>query len=483
MNVLLVAAEAHPFIKTGGLGDVMGALPKALSKIGVDARVVIPNYKNINWNFKKDFKFIKWFFVKVGWRTKYCGVFEYKYGGVTYYFLDNEEYFNRDTLYGHFDDGERFAFFDRAAIQFLREINWHPDVIHCNDWQTGMIPVLLRLEYGKFDDFYRNIKTVYSIHNIVFQGAFDRHVLPELFGYNFNAYDNKTLEYCHGVSYMKGGINYSDKVSTVSYSYAKEIQTPQYGHGLDGLLRQRSYALRGILNGIDYDEYNPWDDNFIYQKYNYDYRVDKNINKTRLQKELGLPVRPEVPMLSIVSRLTEQKGMNLVLDIAQGIVDMDVQLVILGTGDKYFEDCFRGLQYHHPDKVSAQIKFDNGLAHKIYAGSDIFLMPSLFEPCGLGQLIALRYGTIPVVRETGGLKDTINPFNEYTGEGNGFSFRNFNAHEFYNTVAYAVRTFHNKWNWNMLIDHAVNSNNSWEKSAWEYKGMYEEVMRFPYWCI
>ena len=475
MKVLFVGSEANPFIKTGGLGDVLGSLPKSVKKLGVDARVVIPKYKNINENLKGQLRFVNWFRVPVGWRNQYCGIFEYEEDGVKYYLLDNEYYFGRDGLYGYYDDGERFAFFNRAALMFLKTINYQPDIIHCNDWQTGMIPVLLEVEYAK-DLFYYNMKTVFSIHNIKFQGIFPKEILPELFGYDLEPYYNGSLAFDGGISFMKGGILYSDKVSTVSYSYVDEIKTQEYGERLDSVLRERGYALNGILNGIDYKEFNPESDNLIYHTFNQHWLEGKAINKRELQRELGLPVNDNVAMISMVTRLTNQKGLDLVVDIADRLLQHDVQLVILGTGDYHYENHFRGLANRYRDKVSANIKFDNGLAHKIYAASDMFLMPSLFEPCGLGQLIALRYGTVPIVRETGGLKDTIHPYNQYTGFGNGFSFRNYNANELLNTTEYALDIFRDKNRWNSIVSQALNSDNSLEKSANDYNEMYKHLI-------
>lgn len=477
MRVLLVASEAGPFIKTGGLGDVMGALPKQLVKEGVETKVVIPCYRGIPAKFKEKFEFVKWFIVEVGWRQKYCGIFKYEHEGIAYYFLDNEEYFNRDGQYGYFDDGERFAFFDRAVLKLLREIDWRPDVIHCNDWQTGMIPVLLTLEYSRNDEFYRGIKTIYSIHNLLFNGTFAPTVLPELFGYDMEPYYNKSLEFDKGVSFMKGGINYSDKISTVSYTYANEFRTPEYGERMDGLLRERGYAIKGILNGIDYEEYNPKKDELIYRKFGKNPYLSKKLNKIELQKELGLYQKEDTPIISIISRLTRQKGIDLVLTVIDRILwDRDVQLVVIGTGDRDFEEAFLNLRARHGDKVSVNIKFDNELAHKVYAASDMFLMPSKFEPCGLGQLIALRYGTVPIVRETGGLRDTVFAYNEFTGMGNGFSFSNYNAEELFMTTDYALKTYWDKWRWNGIVNQAMNSNNSWEKSAKEYIDLYKEAL-------
>ncbi|MGG7179454.1 glycogen synthase GlgA [Clostridium paraputrificum] len=475
MKVLLVASESHPFIKTGGLGDVVGALPKSLVKNGNDVRVIIPKYKNINNKIKEKLNFIKWFMVQVGWRSQYCGVFEYKEAGVTYYLLDNEYYFGRDALYGYYDDGERFAYYDRAVLEFIKEINWQPDIIHCNDWHTGMIPVMLKLEYVR-DDFYRSIKTVFSIHNMLFQGVFSPEVLPELFGYDMEPFNNGSLEFYGGVSFMKGGINYADKISTVSYTYADEIKTPQYGEKLDGLLRERGYAIKGILNGIDYEEYDPYNDPYIYKSFENGGIEDKQVNKLALQKELSLPVNKDIPMIGIVSRLTNQKGLDLIVNIADRLLQSNIQLVILGTGDNHYEEHFKNVQYRYKDKVSTNIMFDNGLAHRIYASCDMFLMPSLFEPCGLGQLMALRYGAVPIVRETGGLKDTISPYNQYNGVGNGFSFNNFNSNELLMITEYALRIYEDKDRWKSIVSQAMNSNNSWDKSAGEYSELYVEVI-------
>ena len=474
-KILLVASEAEPFIKTGGLGDVVGALPKYLNKDGLDCRVIIPNYKGISQDFKNKFKFLKNITIKVGWRNCYCGIFEYKYKNTIFYFIDNESYFFRDSLYGYFDDGERFAFFDRAVLEMLKAIDFRPNIIHCNDWQTGMVPVLLELEYKK-DSFYSNIKTLYSIHNLLFQGNYDPNILGELFGYDMESYYNGSLNQFGAVSFMKGGINYSYKVSTVSKTYAKEIQTEQNGEKLDGLLRENRAKLVGILNGIDYEIYNSENDKCI--EYNYD---DNNLenklkNKLALQKQLGLPQKLETPMISIISRLTSQKGMDLIVGIADRLLQKDIQLVVLGTGDSGYEEHFKNFQRCYGDKVSANIKFSNELAHKIYAASDIFLMPSLFEPCGLGQLIALRYGTVPIVRETGGLKDTIKPFNEYTGEGNGFSFTNYNSSELLEVIKYALKWYKDNDVWEHITKNAMNSDNSWNKASKEYIEMYKELL-------
>lgn len=478
MKVLFAASEAHPFIKTGGLGDVMGALPKSLINLDIDARVVIPKYKNIKDELKQKLQFIKWFTVSVGWRNQYCGVFQYDHDGVIYYFIDNEYYFNRDGLYGYFDDGERFAFFNRAVLELIKEIDWQPDLINCNDWQTGMIPVLLNLEYKK-DLFYSKIRTIFSIHNLLFKGSFSPNILPELFGYDYMPLANGSVELDGAVSFLKGGLNYCDQITTVSNTYAEEIKTPQYGEGLDGLLRCRSCYLMGIVNGIDYEEFNPQEDKFIFKNFDLETIEDKVKNKLALQKELGLPQKENTPMIGLISRLTHQKGCDLIVNIIDRLLQRDIQLVILGTGDYWYEETFKNLQYRYPDKVSANIKFDNTLAHKIYAATDMFLMPSLFEPCGLGQLIALRYGSIPIVRETGGLKDTITPYNKYNGKGNGFGFKNFNSNELMQIVEYALTIYNDEKAWNNIIRQAMNSDNSWEKSAMQYKLLYEGVINRP----
>ena len=475
MKVLFAASEAHPFIKTGGLGDVMGALPKSLVKLGVDVRVVIPKYKGIKEELKQKLQFIKWFTVSVGWRNQYCGVFQYQYKGVIYYFIDNEYYFNRDGLYGYFDDGERFAFFNRAVLEFIKEVDWQPDLINCNDWQTGMVPVLLNLEY-KGDEFYSKIKTVFSIHNLLFKGSFSPKVLPELFGYDYMPLVNGSVELDGSVSFLKGGLNYCDQITTVSNTYAEEIKTQQYGEGLDGFLRSKGHYLMGIVNGIDYEEFNPQDDKLIFKNFNINSIDNKVQNKLSLQRELGLPQKKDTPMIGLISRLTHQKGCDLIVNMIDRLLQRDIQLVILGTGDYWYEETFKNLQYRYPDKVSANIKFDNTLAHKIYAATDMFLMPSLFEPCGLGQLIALRYGSIPIVRETGGLKDTISPYNQYNGVGNGFGFKNFNSNELMQIMEYALTIYNDKNAWNNIIRQAMNSDNSWEKSAMQYKWLYEGVV-------
>lgn len=476
MKILFVGTEVHPFIRTGGLGDVLGSLPEKIAGIGHDVRVVLPKYSAISDEFKNQMRYVKDFTVNVSWRKQYCGIEEIKYKNVIFYFIDNEYYFKRDgNIYGHYDDGERFAFFDRAVLDMLKQINWCPDVINCNDWHTGMIPVLYKLEYIR-DDFYKNMKVVFTIHNLLFQGIFSKDMLGELFGYDMTQYDNGRLKFDDCISFMKGAIEYADRITTVSKTYADEIKTSEYGERLDGILRYRANDLVGIVNGIDYEEYNPNTDKFICSNYSID-NIDKKIeNKLALQRELALSVDENIPMIAIISRLTSQKGIDLVLSELEYIVQNNVQVVILGTGDKQYEEAFLSFSRRYPSKISTIITFDTALSHRIYAASDMFLMPSKFEPCGLGQLIALRYGSIPIVRETGGLKDTIEPYNEFFKRGNGFSFRNYYSYELMQTVSYALRIYDRKDEWSGIVRNAMNSDNSWDISAIEYLNVYNILM-------
>ena len=471
MKVLFVASESHPFIKSGGLGDVMGALPQELVGLNIDTRVILPKHKHIKEEYLKDMKFIKWFMIPVGWRTQYCGLYEYNYRGVMYYFIDNEYYFGRDGLYGYDDDGERFAFFDRAVLVALKEIDWQPDILHCNDWQTGMIPALLTLEYKK-DLFYSRMKTLMTIHNLAFKGYYPPSILPEVFGYDLRSFEDGNMDLDGCVSFLKSGLIYCDQITTVSETYSNEIKNDFFGEGLQWVLNDRSCYLMGIVNGIDYKEYSPEVDKMIFDTFSIDNMEGKLKNKLELQKQLGLPQKESTPMIGLVSRLTHQKGCDLIINIIDRLLQKDIQFVVLGTGDYMYEESFKNLQIRYPDKVSTNILFDNTLAHKIYAGSDMFLMPSLFEPCGLGQLIALRYGSIPIIRETGGLKDTIIPYNQYTSIGNGFGFKNFNAHEMMHVIEYALDVYRDKEAWNNIIKQAMTSDNSWKNSAEKYKKLY-----------
>ncbi|MEG1254481.1 glycogen synthase GlgA [Clostridium sp.] len=475
MKILFVAAECDPFIKTGGLGDVIGALPKYLVHQGIETRVVIPMYSDISEELKDKMKFIKSFNVSVGWRTQYCGIFKYENEGVTYYFIDNEYYFKRKGIYGFFDDGERFAFFNLAVMIMLKELNYKPDILHCHDWHTGMVPVLNRYSFSK-DSFYEGISTIYTIHNLLFQGRFSKAILNDCFNLDDDLYYNDTVRFYDDINFMKGGINCADKITTVSKTYAKEIKTHYFGEELDGTLQKRSEDLYGIVNGIDYYTYNPNSDEYIAKSYNEELLENKVINKRDLQRELDLKVDKRIPILAIVSRLTSQKGIDILAEILPSILEKRVQLVVLGTGDDVYEEYFKELAKNYPKKVASIIDFDNSLAHRIYAGADIFLMPSLFEPCGLGQLIALRYGTIPIVRETGGLKDTISFYNKSMETGNGFTFYGYVGHELSKTIEIALNCFNDKKQWNNVVVNAMTSNNSWEKSSEEYIDLYEDIL-------
>jgi starch synthase len=474
MNVLFATSEAEPFIKTGGLADVSYALPKYLKRMGADVRVVMPKYKNIKLP-EEGLDFVKWFMVPVGWRNQYCGVFEYDVDGVTYYLIDNEYYFLRDGCYGYYDEAERFAFFDRAVLMLLKEINWKADIIHCNDWQTAMVPVLHKVEYS-FDPFYSDIKTVFTIHNLAYQGNFDPDILSDLFGLGQELYHNGTLEFYGAVSFMKGGISFADEITTVSKTYAEEIQTPEYGERMDGLLRSRKDHLHGIINGIDYEIYDPAADKYIFKNYDVKTVQARSENKLKLQKQLGLSIGEHIPMVGLISRLTWQKGVGLIEAAAHDMLKTGIQLVVLGTGEHNAEWFFRSLERMYPGQVSANILFDDTLAHRIYAASDIFLMPSLFEPCGLSQLIAMRYGSLPLVHETGGLKDTVKPYNEFTGEGTGFSFASYDPLTLTKILNMALKYYHDDEEiWYNIIVQAMNCDNSWQNSAGEYMELYKSI--------
>lgn len=477
LKVLFVASEAVPFIKTGGLADVAGSLPKELQIQGIDVRVVIPKYSNIPEKYTSKMKNIHKGIVNVAWRQQYCGVEYLEYDGIKTYFIDNEQYFKRSELYGYDDDAERFSFFCRAVLDMLPQIDFIPDVVHCNDWHTGLISVILKAEHAD-SEIYANIRTVYTIHNLKYQGIFGKEIMGDVLGLDWKYYNEGGLECDNCVNFMKGGIVYSDYITTVSDTYAKEIQYQYYGEGLDGLLRERWQDLRGIVNGIDYDIYNPKTDKKIFVNYEQTTIEKKAANKVKLQEQLGLPMRRDVPMLAIVARLVAAKGLDLVAHIIDELVqNEDVQLVVLGTGDKEYEDLFKTLAWHYPTKVSANITFSNDLAHRVYAASDIFLMPSQYEPCGIGQLIALHYGSIPVVRETGGLKDTVQNYNKYAKVGNGFTFPNYNAHEFLFTIKRALGYYSDSSIWEKIVENAMNSDYSWKQSAKQYKELYHSLKK------
>ncbi|MED4977125.1 glycogen synthase GlgA [Heyndrickxia faecalis] len=473
MNVLFAASECAPFIKTGGLGDVIQALPKALKKAGIHPAVILPKYEDLKPEVKARLSFMGSLTVPVGWRKQYCGIETLEEGGIRYYFLDNEYYFKRHGSYGYFDDGERFSFFSRAVLEALPYLNEKPDVIHCHDWQTGPIPVLLKAHFPSHP-FYQGIKTMFTIHNLRYQGVFPKSVLSDLLDLSELYFHVDGLEFYGNVSYLKAGIAYADAITTVSPTYAREIQTPYYGENLDGFLRMKSNRLEGIINGIDTDAYNPKTDDALF--FTYEDYPGKLKNKKALQEAFHLQVDSGIPVISMVTRLVEQKGIDLVLHVIHEMLSLNVQFVLLGTGEHQYEEAFRHLESQYPGQVSVHIYFDEALSHKIYAGSDLFLMPSKFEPCGIGQLIAMRYGTLPLVRETGGLKDTVKPYNEFTGEGNGFSFTNYNAHDMLYTIERAVWFFrYQPKTWQSLSERVMGLDFSWVHSANAYIRLYEEL--------
>ena len=478
LKVLYVASEAVPFVKTGGLADVAGALPKELKKQGVDVRVVIPKYSGIKEEYRNEMEHIYDGTINVAWRQKYIGVDRYDYKNVPFYFVDNQEYFYREGFYGYPDDVERFTFFCRAVLDMLPKIDFWPDIIHMNDWQTGLISVYLKLEHND-DERYNKIKTIYTIHNLKYQGRFWKGYLPDVLGLDWKYFNNGDLEYFDDINFMKGAIVYSDKVTTVSRTYAKEIQDPYYGEGLEGMLQKRNKDLSGIINGLDYEDYDPETDKFIPFKYNVTNAIArKGDNKMELQKKLGLPVNRSIPLIGMVTRLVEAKGLDLVTRIMDELLEYEnVQFVLLCTGDRQYEDWFKGLVWRYPKKVSANIFFNNELAHQIYAASDMFLMPSQYEPCGIGQLIALRYGSIPIVRATGGLKDTVEAFNNYTNIGNGFSFNNYNAHELLFSIKRAIDSINELSKRQHIMENAMTADYSWNESAKQYKDLYNSLTK------
>ncbi|WML40939.1 glycogen synthase GlgA [Neobacillus sp. OS1-2] len=475
MKVLFAVSECGPFAKSGGLADVAGSLPKELKSQGTDVRVMVPKYGTIAEEYKQKMKKVKEFTVPVGWRNQYCGVDELTYQGVTYYFIDNEYYFKRDNLYGYFDDGERFAYFNRAVLESLAQLDFIPDVLHCHDWHTAMIPFLLRTEYFKRKG-YGQIRTVFTIHNLQFQGIFPKEVLGDLLGMDNHSFHTGQLEFFGNINFMKGALVAADKITTVSPTYKKEIQTPVYGEKLDGLLRERDEDLTGILNGIDEEFYNPAIDPLIDQTYKAETVQKKAINKKEIQKRFGLAQSTGTPLLVMISRLTRQKGLELVKCVLREILQEDVQVIILGTGDYEYEEHLRQAARIYPEKLKVHTGFNEELAHKLYAAADLFLMPSLFEPCGLGQLIAMKYGAIPIVRETGGLNDTVKAWNEFTGEGNGFSFSNFNAHDMLFTIQRAVSFYYDKKSWESIVRQAMKKDYSWAQSAFSYNQLYAALV-------
>ncbi len=475
MQIVFASAECAPFVKTGGLGDVAGSLPAALVRAGAEVIVMVPKYATIKDEYKAQMEHFADFYVSLGWRNEYCGLEKLEHDGVTYMFIDNERYFARDYPYGFFDDGERFAFFSKAITESLQHLpaGFECDILHCNDWQTALAPVFLR-EFYQGLPLYDRVKTVFSIHNVAFQGQFSDTVMEDILGVAHipAAASQLRCDAC-SINYMLGALRYADAITTVSPTYASEIQTPEFGEGLDGVLRERSYALQGILNGIDVAGFDPATDKRIAANYTVEDRSGKAVCKAKLQEELGLEVRDDRPLMVMVTRLTRQKGMDLVMYALDRILAGGVQVAVLGTGDRDYEDGLRYFQDKYPGTMAARIEFDPALSQRMYAAADMFLMPSKFEPCGLSQIIAMRYGTLPIVRETGGLKDTVIPYNEFTGEGTGFSFSNFNGDEMGDAVFRAARLFwDNRDAWNQLVTQAMSQDFSWTRSADKYLDLY-----------
>ena len=476
MKLVFVTAEAYPFVKTGGLGEVMGSLPAYLHKQGVDVRVIMPKYSAIAERFTREFKHVAHFDVQVAWRKQYCGLEELVYKGVHYYFIDNEYYFSRPRIYGEYDDAERFAFFSRAALESLIHIpGFKTDIIHCQDWHTALIPLMLKVCYSQ-EPLYYPIKTIFTIHNLKYQGIFPKEVLGDILGLGWEYFTEDTLEFHGAVNFMKAALLYADWITTVSPTYEEEIEKPYFGEKLDGLLRTRSKVLTGILNGIDYEVYNQLTDPYLVMPYS-NFPLAKEKNKKQLQNTFGLPDREDRAVLGMVSRLVDQKGLDLLAHVMEEILELDVQLVIHGTGERRYEEMLRYFTSKYPGKLAIKLEFSEKLAHEIYGGSDMLLMPSRFEPCGISQMIAMRYGTIPIVRETGGLKDTIIPYNEMTDVGNGFTFTNYNAHELLFTVQQAVRIYQeDKLVWDNIRQNALKSDFSWDRSANYYNEIYESLL-------
>lgn len=473
MKVLFVAAEAAPFIKVGGLGDVMGGLPKELVKKGIDARVVIPLYSQINGELREKINYVTNFYVNNSWRNSYCGIFTAKHDGVTYYFIDNEQYFSREKIYGSYDDGEIFAFFSRAVLDMLPVIDFIPDIINANDWHTAMVPVYLNAYYRGRDE-YRNIRTVLSVHNIEFQGKYDPYILGQLFG--LDILSKSLMMYDGDVNVLKGGIESADIVSTVSRNYANEILHPEHSFGLHNILNPRSHKLRGIINGIDTNVFNPETDKSIRTNYNLSTIRYKIHNKRALQKSMALDTSSDVPVIGMVTRLTKQKGFDLFYDIMGELSELPVQIIVLGTGAPEYEDLMRGWEHSRHDKIRGIIKFSSEIASQIYAGADMFLMPSKSEPCGLSQMIAMRYGTVPIVHTVGGLVDTVEPYNPETKEGTGITFQSFNSYDMLDAIKRAVSLYYDKPHWRQLRKNGMAKDFSWNHPADEYIKMYKELI-------
>ena len=472
MKILFVAAEAAPFVKVGGLGDVIGSLPKALQDENVEARVVLPLYSTIDRE-KYDLKYEERIFIGGGWRTVYCGIFETQVNGVTYYFIDNEQYFNRESVYGQQDDGERFAFFSKAALEILPHIDYKPDVVNANDWHAALSIIYLDDLKARGESFYQNIKSVISIHNIEFQGKFNPYEMGNLFGLDNKYFD--ALIYKGDLNLLKGAIQLADRINTVSETYAHEILDPYFSYGLDDILRVEQGKLHGIINGLDTDKFNSKTDKQIYKNFDVKTLKNKVQNKLKLQEELALEVNENIPMIGMVTRLTHQKGIDLVLHVADEILKTGAQLVILGTGDRHYEDALRSLEYRRHDKVRSLIMFSSEVSSKVYSSCDMFLMPSKTEPCGLSQLISMRYATIPIVHRVGGLRDTVEPFDGKTGTG--FTFESFDAYDMLDAVYRATYCYYQERHiWNKIMKNAIQQDVSWKKSALQYINMYNEIV-------
>lgn len=473
MKILFVASEAAPFVRSGGLGDVAGALPKAFAELGHDARVILPFYKLIIPDkYKNNFRFVGSTYVDLSWRRQYVGVYEAIYDGVTYYFVDNEMYFKRDRLYGNFDDGERFAYFSKAVLEVIQLIGFYPDILHCNDWHTALTPVYLDVFY-RFGEEFRNIRTVFTIHNIEFQGKYGTELLGDILGLPQWAESLVMNDGC--VNFMKGGIECSSAVTTVSETYANEILDPYYSYGLEGILSERRYKLHGVINGIDTKVYDPATDPALFKNYTLRSYGKKKLNKQALCEMLDLPYDENRPLMAMVTRLTEQKGMDLVGAVIDEIMRADIQMVVLGTGDWRYENLVERVQGQYPSKFRGIVQFSSDLASKLYAASDLFLMPSKFEPCGLSQMIAMAYGSVPVVRETGGLKDTVEPFNPVEKTGVGFTFKTYNSYDMLDAVWRAYGTFFDKDNWKAVVSGGMKKNFGWEVSAKKYLDIYAGI--------
>lgn len=475
MKVLYVASEGYPFIKTGGLADVSGSLPKALKKNGCDIRVVMPLYSKVDYKFKNNMEKVGHFYVDLGWRRQYAGVYSMEYKGVTHYFIDNEFYFKREGVYGEPDDGERFIFFSKAVTMLPRFLSFKPDIVHSNDWHTGLVSLYIK-DFAKGDPFYRDIKTLYTIHNLKYQGVFPAWILEDIGGLSGEYIKDNGVRFGdESINFMKAGIVYSDRVNTVSQTYSEEMKYDFFGENLNGIIRAHENKVSGIINGIDYELYNPKKDKNIVENYDERSIEKKRKNKRELQKMYNLPERDDVPLIAMVSRLVDMKGLDLINFIMDELLQEDLQFVVLGTGDIKYEDMFRWTQIKYPEKLAARIYFNPKESHKIYAGADILMMPSMAEPCGISQLIALRYGTIPIVRETGGLKDTVEAYNEYSQTGNGFSFKNYNAHELLFTTKMALDVYKDEEVWAGLIKRAMESKNNWDNSSKEYMKLYKDM--------